>query len=120
MTSLHHVITENVYDIKTGPGLFFNEKGPSAAGGSDQIYIDCQPVGESEEEEIIVTDSGSGSSTMTASELMQNKYFQMFLGAIIFIALIYIIRILVNMYVPKTGGSVTSGITVGGKKMFRI
>ena len=120
MTSLHHVITENVYDIKTGPGLFFNEKGPSTAGGSDQIYIDCQPVGESEEEEIIVTDSGSGSSTMTASELMQNKYFQMFLGAIIFIALIYIIRILVNMYVPKTGGSVTSGITVGGKKMFRI
>lgn len=120
MTSLHHVITENVYDIKTGPGLFFNEKGPSTTGGSDQIYIDCQPVGESEEEEIIVTDSGSGSSTMTASELMQNKYFQMFLGAIIFIALIYIIRILVNMYVPKTGGSVTSGITVGGKKMFRI
>jgi len=122
LVSLQNVITENAYDIKTGPALFFNEKGPSTTGGSDQIYIDCQPVGESEEEEIIITDSGSASEyTMTASELMENKYFQMFLGSVVFIALMYIFSFFVNMYVPKSGGSVaaaTSSVTVGGKKLF--
>jgi carbonic anhydrase len=100
LRSLQKLVTENVYDIKPSPGLFFNEKGPTNGVGSGQIYIDCQPVGESEEEEIIITDSGSSSDSVTTEDIMQNKYFQMFLGCIIFVALITLIRLLVYSYKP--------------------
>jgi hypothetical protein len=102
LSSLKKVITENSYDIKSSPGLFFNRKGPTTSG-SGEIYIDCQPVGESEEETIIVTDSGSASEAMTVDELMQNKYFQMFLGCVIFLVIIYVAKILIGSYTPPKG-----------------
>jgi hypothetical protein len=100
LAALQKVIAANSYDIKPSPGLFFNPKGPTSGAGSGEIYIDCQPVGESDEEKIIVTDSGSSSESMTAEELMQNKYFQMFLGCIIFLVLVYIINLLVGSVNP--------------------
>lgn len=110
LSALKKVITENTYDIKPSPGLFFNQKGPSSNVSSGQIYIDCQPVGESEEEDVIVTDSGSGSSTemFTTENIMENKYFQMFLGALIFVAIIFLIKFLVGALKPTTGGAATS------------
>jgi carbonic anhydrase len=110
LSALKKVITENAYDIKPSPGLFFNQKGPSSNVSSGQIYIDCQPVGESEEEDVIVTDSGSGSSTemFTTENIMENKYFQMFLGALIFVAIIFLIKFLVSALKPNTGGAATS------------
>lgn len=110
LSALKKVITENAYDIKPSPGLFFNQKGPSSNVSSGQIYIDCQPVGESEEEDVIVTDSGSGSSTemFTTENIMDNKYFQMFLGALIFVAIIFLIKFLVSALKPTTGGAATS------------
>ena len=107
---LQKVISENSYTVKTGPGLFFNEKGPSNGAGSDQIYIDCQPVGESEEQDIIITDSGSSADAVTTQDIMQNMYFQMFLGCIIFLVIIVIIRFIVYAYNPsKTTPMSTSG-----------
>jgi len=100
LAALQKVIAANSYDIKPSPGLFFNPKGPTSGAGSGEIYIDCQPVGESDEDKIIVTDSGSSSESMTAEELMQNKYFQMFLGCIIFLVLVYIINLLVGSVNP--------------------
>ena len=102
-STLKKVITENAYDIKPSPGLFFNQKGPSSNVSSEQIYIDCQPVGESEEENVIVTDSGSSSESFTSENIMKNKIFQMFLGAIIFIAIIFLIQFLVNAFKPTNG-----------------
>ena len=100
--ALQKVISENSYDIKPSPGLFFNEKGPTNEAGSDQIYIDCQPVGESDDQEIIVTDSGSGDSTsnITTENIMQNKIFLMFLGCIGFIVIIVLIKLLVYSVQP--------------------
>lgn len=100
LKGLQKLISKNSYTIKTGPGLFFNQKGPTSGVGSDQIYIDCQPVGQSEDEKIIVTDSGSSVGTITAENIMQNKYFQIFLGCIIFLALIVAIKFLVYSYKP--------------------
>lgn len=123
LSALKKVITENAYDIKPSPGLFFNQKGPSSNVSSGQIYIDCQPVGESEEEDVIVTDSGSGSSTemFTTENIMENKYFQMFLGALIFVAIIFFIKFLVGALKPMTGGSsaaaATKNIMGGAKRM---
>jgi len=121
LSALKKVITENTYDIKPSPGLFFNQKGPSSNVSSGQIYIDCQPVGESEEEDVIVTDSGSGSSTemFTTENIMENKYFQMFLGALIFVAIIFLIKFLVSALKPMTGGSSAAAATksiMGGVK----
>jgi len=91
--ALQKVISENSYDIKLSPGLFFNEKGPSNGAGSGQIYIDCQPVGESEEQDIIVTDSGSSSGeNLTIDNIMENKYFIIFLGCISFVVIMLIIK----------------------------
>ena len=123
LSALKKVITENAYDIKPSPGLFFNQKGPSSNVSSGQIYIDCQPVGESEEEDVIVTDSGSGSSTemFTTENIMDNKYFQMFLGALIFVAIIFLIKFLVGALKPMTGGAsdatATKNIMGGAKRM---
>jgi carbonic anhydrase len=104
LTALQKVITTNNYDIKSSPGLFFNPKGPTSGAGSGEIYIDCQPVGESDEEKIIVTDSGSSSESMTTEELMQNKYFQMFLGCLIFLVLVYVINLFVGSVNPAKNG----------------
>ena len=106
--ALQKVISENSYDIKLSPGLFFNEKGPTNGPGSDQIYIDCQPVGESDEQEIMVTDSGSSVSSITFENIMENKYFIMFLGCISFIIIIFLIKTAVYSFKPaaKIGGKV--------------
>jgi len=118
LKSLQKVIDANSYDIKPSPGLFFNPKGPTSGAGSGEIYIDCQPVGESDEEEIIITDSGSSSGSMTTEELMQNKYFQMFLGCLIFLVLVYVINLGVGSVNPaKTGSGSGSGFG-SGKSVF--
>jgi hypothetical protein len=120
LSALKKLITENVYDIKPSPGLFFNEKGPTNGPGSDQIYIDCQPVGQSEEEDIVITDSGSGSSadSITAENIMQNKYFQMLLGAILFIAIIYLVKFITDIWKPKDVANVAK-MMGGSKKMWK-
>ena len=101
VSGLQKVITKNSYTVKTGPGLFFNEKGPSNGVGSDQIYIDCQPVGESDEQDIIITDSGTSADTITTQNIMENVYFQMFLGCIIFLVIIIVVKFFVYAYKPS-------------------
>jgi carbonic anhydrase len=108
LKGLQTVIKANTYDIKPSPGLFFNKNGPTNGTGSE-IYIDCQPVGESEEETIIITDSGSSAASMTVDDLMQNKYFQMFLGCIIFLVIIYVISLIIDAYTPPKGIGVGIG-----------
>jgi carbonic anhydrase len=104
LDKLQSVITTNAYDVKTG-SLFYNEKGPVSSDRDGQIYIDCQPVGQSEEEEIIVTDTGSSSFDFNTSNIMNNTYFQMFLGSLIFVAIIYLIKVCLDLYRNKSGGS---------------
>jgi len=104
LNALQKVIKENSYDIKPSPGLFFNQKGPSSGAGSGEIYIDCQPVGESEEETIIVTDSGSSADSITLDDLKQNKIFQMVLGCLIFLVIVYVINLFIGAYNPPKRG----------------
>lgn len=98
--ALQKIISENTYDIKPSPGLFFNEKGPTNGPGSDQIYIDCQPVGESEEQEIMVTDSGSDASTISFENIMDNKYFIIFLSCIAFVIIMLVIKFGISAFKP--------------------
>jgi carbonic anhydrase len=105
LDKLHSIISANEYNIKKGASLFYNEKGPTNADRDGQIYIDCQPVGQSEEEEIIVTDTGSSSFNFNTGDIMNNKYFQMFLGSLIFIAIVYLVKIGLDSYGTKHGGA---------------
>ena len=100
------VIDVNAYDVKTGNSLFYNEKGPTSSSDRDgQIYIDCQPVGQSEEETIIITDTGSSSNI---GNIMNNKFFQMFLGSLIFVVIVYLVKFLLDTYGDKKGGSASA------------
>jgi carbonic anhydrase len=108
LDKLQSVISANAYDIKTGVSLFYNENGPTNADRDGQIYIDCQPVGQSEEEEIVVTDTGSSSFNFNTGDIMNNKYFQMFLGSLIFIGIVYLVKIGLDSYGAKHGGATSA------------
>jgi carbonic anhydrase len=121
LSALRQIITENVYDIKPSPGLFFNKKGPTNGPGSGEIYIDCQPVGQSEEEEIIVTDSGNnsgdsltGDSLTGGSITMENKYFQMIIIILIVIVLVYFVKLMASAFSPKDFAKQMPSVVTGG------
>ena len=107
---LQQVIAKNAYDIKKGPQLFFNEKGPSRYGsGNDDIYIDCQPVGESDESEaVIVEDYSTGNSTYDTSSILNNPIVQIILGSLLFIILLLFISFIMGFVSPMKGGSINN------------
>jgi len=94
LTKLQSIIQNNSYDIKTGPNLFYNEKGPNLGGGGD-IYIDCQPVGESDETTEIITDMGSA---YTFKDFLNNSYLKFILVMLLFIIVLYGLKLVLNMF----------------------
>jgi carbonic anhydrase len=121
LTKLQSIILSNPYDIKTGPNLFFNEKGPGRGGAlGDDIYIDCQPVGSSDDTTEVVTDMGG--STISIKDWLNNPIVKLFLGTIIFIVILYAVKYLLNMLKPAKGGSIgeaISGTISGGSKWMK-
>jgi len=92
---LNTFILPNTYVIKTGPKLFFNKKGPSisnTSGMGDEIYIDCQPVGVSEEEITVVTGAPLALSDLQKmlNPILTNPYFITVVGSITFTLILYI------------------------------
>jgi carbonic anhydrase len=106
LTKLKSIIQSNDYDIKTGPKLFYNEKGPNKSSGGD-IYIDCQPVGESEETTEIITDMGS---TNSFKDFLNNPYLKFILFGLLFVFILYGLKLLLNMF---KGGSINTRL-IGG------
>ena len=116
LTTLRSIITSNPYDIKTGPSLFFNENGPNI-GGADggEIYIDCQPVGTSEETVEIVTNT---TGTMSFKDWLNNPIIKILLGSLLFIVILYVVKNLLGIFKPTKGGAVetVTDIIRGGSK----
>lgn len=100
LTKLQSIILSNPYDVKSGPNLFYNDKGPSSGGGDGEIYIDCQPVGSSDETTEIVTDMGSSPYPETISEWLNNPLVRLFLGSLLFIVILYVTKYLLDMIKP--------------------
>ena len=121
LTKLASIIQSNPYDIKTGPNLFLNEKGPrNGDNGDGDIYIDCQPVGSSEDTTYIVTDMGT---TTNIEDWLKNPLVKIILGSLIFVVILYGIKYLLNMLKPSKGGSVSVSVTEimkGGGKWSRV
>lgn len=94
--NLKKIVKENYYKTKSGLPFFYNSKGPNTAT-SDDIYIDCQPVGKSEETIDIVNDT-SFSSDYSFEDLKNNDFFKFIIGIIIFLTIIYLLYSLASMF----------------------
>lgn len=101
LTVLQSVISKNKYEVTTGPNLFYNERGPSSQGANNgDIYIDCQPVGSTDDTTEIIT-SVSGSPYPTSMrDLLKNVYIQLLLGSLLFIILLYFVKYLLSIVKP--------------------
>ena len=104
LQKLKSIISDNTYAIKTGPKLFYNETGPIVGAGSDQIYIDCQPVGQSDESEMVAAISPGDGENIIADFLdnpLDNQYFLTLLIVLIGIILFFITYSLADWINPK-------------------
>lgn len=110
LTKLQTIIKSNPYDIKTGPNLFYNEKGPNqGASGSDNIYIDCQPVGSSEDTTEVVISGGD----VDIMSIFNAPYVKIILGALLFILLLYIVKNGLHIFSTNTTNNVTNVVKRG-------
>ena len=118
LTKLQSIIQSNPYDIKTGPNLFYNDKGPGKGGAAgNDIYIDCQPVGSSDENTEVITDMGG--ATMSFSEWLANPVVKLILGSLLFIIILYATKKLLSFFKPAKGGSIEAvgdSLNGGGTK----
>jgi carbonic anhydrase len=113
LTKLESIISSHPYDIKKGPNLFYNEKGPSRTGaGSGEIYIDCQPVGSSEETTQIVTNNGT---PISFKDWLKEPIVKLILGSLLFIIILYIIKYGLNLIQPSKGGQAIGQMFKGGQ-----
>lgn len=87
LNTLRSIISNNNYDIKTGPLLFYNEKGAKyGTSTGDQIYIDCTPLSATDNDMVeVVTQTGS---SMSIGDLMSSPYFYPIIAIIIIILIL--------------------------------
>ena len=83
------------HPFPSGSTLFINIAGPNRGKGADEIYIDCQPTGSSEETTVVTTDTKS-ETTFDISEITSNPVFLFFLSGLIFIVVILMLNYLVT------------------------
>ena len=91
--TLSTITTQKTYSITTNPQISYNAKGPSLAK-TDEIYIDCQPVGESDNKKTIVTDNGKPalSAAFNLKTFFSNVFIQLILGSLVFVLFIIIVN----------------------------
>ena len=116
LTSLRDLLTSHKYTSKTdddGPKLFYNARGAGETS-DDSIYIDCRPVGESDE--MVNTSAKTQSTTETVFTVDSMKLFfknttvQIVLGILGFVALIYIVNMLfVSLQPDDVSGGIQGG-----------
>jgi hypothetical protein len=107
---------DNPYDVKTGTEFFYNEKGSEVSMGNGEIYIDCQPVGESEETVNVVKNTST--YDFSVQDFLKNPIVQLILGSLMFIIILYVIKYFLNFIKPQKGGSIDSvnSVIKGGWK----
>jgi carbonic anhydrase len=102
LAQLQTIIVNNSYDIKSGVHFFYNPKGPKKGSiTGDEIYIDCQPVGQSDEEELLDRNNGSddnsdSDSGSTTDYIIKNPIVRTILAALVFVFLIFVVNIVIG------------------------
>lgn len=114
LDKLSNILTPHSYTVKSnnnnGPLLFYNAKGVGDGNGdvgSDNIYIDCQPVltGTDAEQIDVINDktryNGGGSSGSSGSfDWANNTVVRIVVGSLGFICLLFFINYLLKMATP--------------------
>jgi carbonic anhydrase len=101
---------DNPYDVKTGTEFFYNEKGSEVSMGNGEIYIDCQPVGSSEETVNVVKNTST--YDFSIKDFFKNPIVILILGSLVFIIILFAINYFLNFMKPKKGGAVTPDVPV--------
>jgi carbonic anhydrase len=84
--------------------LFINENGPNNGKMDDEIYIDCQPVGNSSETKEVVTSTGYAPSPINASDIFKSPWFQIIASALGFLLILIVLsKIFSSKTMPNTG-----------------
>jgi hypothetical protein len=98
---LNKIISE--FPLPTpGESLFYNSKGPNHNNKEDNIYISCNPTGNSEKEETVSFKKAKNETiSLDISKIMSSSYFIYLMYALIFIIILMIISGLI--------GSLSSG-----------
>jgi len=99
-STLIKLITPHLYKIqkKGTTSLFYNSKGAKKYTSSNNIYIDCQPVGldKNKIEEVVVTQFKTPS--FTGTNIFKNEGIQLFLGILLFFLFFYTMFWLFNLF----------------------
>jgi Na+-translocating ferredoxin:NAD+ oxidoreductase RnfA subunit len=76
--------------------------------GNGEIYIDCQPVGSSEETVNVVTSTST--YDFSIKDFFKNPIVILILGSLGFIIILFVINYFLNFMKPKKGGALTSDV----------
>jgi carbonic anhydrase len=116
LQNLKGIIKENAFIVSKNNLLYYNELGPEIGDGTDNIYIDCLPVGKSDEEVLVVDtpDSDTNYIPPTLNQILNNPYVQIILGSLLFVVLILFANIIFG-FVGKT--KIPKNIMSGGRKL---
>ena len=91
--TMSSVIHKNAYKVIDGTPFFYNSQGPGQSLGSgDDIYIDCQPVGQSDE----TTETLYTNSDDDTSNIFQGDVFKYLLIFLVFLAILFAFNYLLN------------------------
>jgi carbonic anhydrase len=88
--------------------LFVNERGSNSTNVNEDIYIDCQPVSQSEDTKDVVVNTSYDPSPIDAKDIFNNTWFQVIAGSIGFFLLLCVLSALFSSF-GKKSSSVTNG-----------
>jgi hypothetical protein len=114
--SLTTITTQTTY-TPVNPQISYNAKGPTVST-SDEIYIDCQPVGESNDLTTVVNDNGKPalSSEFNLKNFFSNMFIQLILGSLVFVIFIVIVNKFLDAMSSK---NTTTVLKTAAKNVFK-
>ena len=96
--------------------LFVNERGANSGNVNEDIYIDCQPVSQSEDTKDVVVNTSYDPSPIDAKDIINNTWFQVIAGSIGFFLLLCVLSALFSSFGKKS----SSGTAVGSNSVSKI
>lgn len=104
--------SSSVQDINNGPFIYYNAKGPNANPGDNEIYISCNPTGNSEETKTMVYEKPGILNELSSSNLLNEQtslfltnFFKSIYGITLILFVIIIIIIIIYIGFQKYVGN---------------
>lgn len=101
-------VSDSLIMSKSGKGkeninIFYNAKGPNSNNKEDDIYISCNPTGNSENEETVTFQTTQNETVnLNFSEITSSPYFVYVMYALVFIIILMIINGLIGAFTSSS------------------